>query len=558
MYEDQGKKNTGFQIWMPFAIAIALSLGLLVGLNLSKSSPVVQGPILSNNTGQGNGKVEELIRYIEAKYVDEVDRDELTNQAIHKILENLDPHSAYIPAEELADVNEQLNGKFDGIGVEFLLVEDTIVIISILENGPSEKVGLKPGDRIVAIEDSTIVGPDFDSEKVMARLRGRKGTDVEITVYRKKTDATFNVSITRGHIPIKSVDAAFWVDEDIAYIKINRFSSTTYKEFVEAIDRLSEKEKQVNLIIDLRNNHGGYLQQATNILSQIFNDSEKLLVYTEGNSVRRSEYETTGRNYYDIRNLTVLIDEGSASASEILAGAIQDYDRGVIIGRRSYGKGLVQEQYNLKDGAALRLTVARYYIPSGRSIQRPYKEESYDNYQNEIYDRYHNGEVYEEKNSPDDELEQAYFTKNGRKVYGNGGISPDVFVPFDSILFDDNLLELQGYIPLFALEYFEENELKTYQSIEDFDLRFKIDEELFSSYLSFAKAKGLEIKEPFSENVTSKTKEYLKARIAKHYFNDEGYYAILNKKDKMVLKALEVLSLNNPLSLLTPDDQAEE
>ena len=383
--------------WLPLLLALALVLGMLIGMELQTVTPtvVISDATASSGPSYGQGKIEELIRYIEAKYVDEVDRDKLIQEAIDNILENLDPHSNYISAEQLKDVNDQLEGNFDGIGVEFLIVEDTVVVVAALAGGPSESVGILAGDKIVEVEGKPIAGLDKTNRDIVNLLKGEKGSAVNIGVIRGSNPIVQNFNIVRDEIPMHSVDVSYMADQKTGYIKLNRFSATTYEEFMKGVEKMIEEDEMEDLIIDLRHNPGGYLKQATNILSQLFKDKEKLLVYTKGRSVNRDEYESTGRPFFDIGNITVLIDEGSASASEILAGAIQDHDRGVILGRRSFGKGLVQEQYKLRDGSALRLTVARYYTPSGRSIQKPYEDAK--EYDNDMQDRYESGELSNEE-----------------------------------------------------------------------------------------------------------------------------------------------------------------
>ncbi|NRA49611.1 MAG: S41 family peptidase, partial [Phaeodactylibacter sp.] len=410
MLQDRPSAPNKFSIWLPLLFAIVLVTGMLLGMRMQSTMPkMVVEQEETGVEGIGQGKIEEILRYVEAKYVDDVDKEALTEEVIDDLLSKLDPHSNYISAEELMAVNEQLKGNFDGIGVEFMLLEDTIVVVTPLVGGPSESAGILSGDRIVQIADSTIAGVGMNSDDIIRMLRGEKGTDVEIGILRGNETELRRFTVTRDEIPMNSVDVAYMLDETTGYIKVNRFSATTYEEFMKALEGLVENQDMEDLVLDLRHNPGGYLQQATNMLSQLFRDKDKLLVYTEGDAVSRSEYSSTGRNFFDVEDVVVLIDEGSASASEIVAGAIQDHDRGVIVGRRSFGKGLVQEQYKLRDGAALRLTVARYYTPSGRSIQKPYDDpEAYDL---EMYDRYETGELEAAKNMVVEDSTE-YYTDN--------------------------------------------------------------------------------------------------------------------------------------------------
>jgi carboxyl-terminal processing protease len=486
---------------------------------------------------------------VEAKYVDDVNRDELIENAINEILKELDPHSNYIPAKELREVNEQLDGNFIGIGIEFMMLDDTVVVIAALAGGPSEAVGIQTGDKIVQVADTTIAGVNMDIKDIVNLLRGESGSEVEIGIKRQGLENIKNYTITRDKIPVYSVDVAYMLDDKTGYIKVNRFSATTYEEFMKGLEDLVDNHQMEDLIIDLRHNPGGYLQQATNILSQLFKDKDRLLVYTEGRTVHRNDYESTGRAFFKVDDIVVLIDEGSASASEILAGAIQDHDRGIILGRRSFGKGLVQEQYKLRDGSALRLTVARYYTPSGRSIQKDYDD--LDAYENDVNNRYNSGELLEEgKISQADST--RFYTSTGRIVYGGGGISPDIFIPIDTIHANEQYLSLRQQVPAFVFRYMEKegNSLSEYE-LETFARSFKVSDELYNEFLQFVTEKG--IKHDFSQAnvVKPQLRRFLKARIAKYLFEDEGFYYIWNENDGMVNKAIEVLNKNNPVSVLS-------
>ncbi|MEZ4983592.1 MAG: S41 family peptidase [Saprospiraceae bacterium] len=351
--------NSGFKkvsVWLPLMLGGVMALGIYLGMRFQEANVHFNNEELSalHQSLSGQGRVEELLRYIDAKYVEAPDKDALSRAAIEAIVAELDPHSSYISPEELVAVNEQMEGNFDGIGVEFMVLEDTIVIVSALSGGPSEAVGIQAGDKIITIEDSIVAGRQLETPDIFKLLRGEKGTQVKVGIARGNRDELLHFTITRDKIPMYSVDAAIMLDDKTGYIKVNRFSGTTYDEFVQALEKLVEKQNMQDLVIDLRHNPGGYLTQATKMLSQLFPEKGKLLVYTEGRTVKRTEYTTNGRPFYPIGKVAVLIDEGSASASEIMAGAVQDHDRGVIVGRRSFGKGLVQEQYPLRDGGALR------------------------------------------------------------------------------------------------------------------------------------------------------------------------------------------------------------
>ncbi|HKK78606.1 MAG TPA: S41 family peptidase [Phaeodactylibacter sp.] len=528
--------------------AIVLVTGMLIGMRMQSNAPtlVVEQEEVSQNL-PGQGKIEEILRYVEAKYVDDIEREQLMQEVIDDMLQRLDPHSNYISAEELREVNEQLQGNFDGIGVEFMKLDDTIVVVAPLAGGPSEEAGILAGDRIVQISDSTIAGVNMKTRDIINMLRGEKGTDVQIGILRGQEKELRRFTVTRDEIPMNSVETAFMINDEVGYVKINRFSATTYEEFMKSIERMVEQEGMKDLVLDLRHNPGGYLQQATNLLSQLFRSKDRLLVYTEGRSVGRNDYESTGRSFFPIEDIVVLIDEGSASASEIVAGAIQDHDRGVIVGRRSFGKGLVQEQYKLRDGSALRLTVARYYTPSGRSIQKPYSDP--EAYEHEMYDRYETGELQSEENIVILDSTE-YYTDNGRIVYAGGGIMPDVFVPIDSVSMDQQYLELRQYIPEFVFRFMnsEQGKKLNQYSLPTFKRNFRPDGELLADLIDYAEEHGAELEQPLSFKVAQEAKRFLKARIAKHLYETEGFYSVWNEQDDMIQEAMKALARPNPLT----------
>lgn len=550
MEHQPDKHPMGPKVWLPLAFAVVLVSGMMIGLRLDNTAPTVRIDRLeSARIGAGShGKVEDLIRYIEAQYVDDVNRDELIQAAIDEILKKLDPHSTYFTAEELREANEQLEGSFDGIGVEFMVVNDTIVVVSALAGGPSEAVGIRAGDKIISVGDSTIAGIELTNRDIVTLLRGKRGSEVKIGIQRGYTSKVRYFTVTRDKIPMNSVDISYMLNDKTGYIKVNRFSATTYEEFMKGMEELIEKENMKDLVIDLRHNPGGYLQQATNILSQLFKEKNKLLVYTEGRRVKRNNYESSGRAFFDVGNIVVLIDEGSASASEILAGAIQDHDRGIIVGRRSFGKGLVQEQYQLRDGSALRLTVARYYTPSGRSIQKPYNDQ--DNYDQDIIARFESGELSDmEKMEVQDSTK--YYTTGGHVVYGGGGLFPDVFVPIDTILFNETYLLLRQYIPEFIFQYVSQHD-GLFEELDQssFAGRYQVPETVFRAFMNYLQEKGMEEKITVPSTVKDELKLLMKARIGRQLFGDVAYYEIMNREDPMVTKAIEILGQPDPLVLL--------
>lgn len=547
MDTSSSNSNRSPYLWLPIIASVALVAGIVLGLRLQVASPsveLVKKDLMPHAIG--NGKVEELIRYIEAKYVDEVDRNVLMDAAINEVLQQLDPHSSYLNAEQVREVREQLEGNFEGIGVEFMILDDTIVVIAPLAGGPSESVGILAGDRIVSIEDSIVAGVGIESPGIMKMLRGQKGDEVEVGVLRPGETALRSFTITRDEIPVHSVDVAYMLNEKTGYVKVNRFSATTYQEFMQAVEKLVEEEKMTDLVIDLRQNPGGYLREATEMLSQLFSQREKLLVYTEGRASNRQEYKTTGRPFFTVGQIVVLIDEGSASASEILAGALQDHDRATIVGRRSFGKGLVQEQYPLSDGSAIRLTVARYYTPSGRSIQKDYEDHSA--YRKEMLNRYSSGELVTEDSIPQlDSL--VYYTESGRTVYGGGGIRPDVFVPLDTQLMNETYLTMRAYLPQFILRRMEQyNSLGEGQSFVDFNATFRVPDGQIDAWADYAEEKGGKINRSELTPLLPKLKTAFKARVAKQLYGDKAYFSILNSEDPDILTALELIREKLPIT----------
>lgn len=531
------------QIWLPLIIAVSVVLGIVIGMRLSQAAPAVK---ISKSDAVHDyrlreGKIEELLRYIEAKYVDKVDRDKLVDEAIEKLMTQLDPHSSYIPASELEEVNEQLDGKFNGIGVEFLIVKDTAVVVSPMSGGPSEVAGILPGDKIIKVGDSVIVGEKLSNQRIVSFLRGEKGSKVQLSVLRPGSKKLHQYWITRDQIPVKSIDAAYMIGERVGYIRINRFTAQTDKEFLESMRILSEQGHMKDLVLDLRGNPGGYMQMATNMLSQLFPNKGNLLVFTQGRASHRAEFNSNGRVFYPIDKIAVLIDEGSASASEIVAGAIQDNDRGVIVGRRSFGKGLVQEQYQLSDGSALRLTIARYFTPSGRSIQKAYNHGS-EEYDRDVEERFKNGELLS-ANKINIKDTTKYFTTNGRVVFGGGGIIPDVFVPLDTIQIDDFFLDARQMIPAFVVKYLDKpkREQLSKMGLKVFQKKFDLNEQTLNEFKAYATQNGLRGSTQEWNTAQKEISRFLKARIAKHLFDDKGFFTVLNQNDPTIQAALKSL-----------------
>lgn len=537
MQANKKPKPSPVAVWLPLMLSIALAAGIYIGMRLS-------GPASSDTfTGGGdtspNHKLEALIRYIEAKYVDEVDRHKLVDEAITAVLRQLDPHSSYISPEELSKIKEQMAGEFMGIGVEFLLLGDTVVVVSVADDSPAKKAGILAGDKIIAVEDSLVSGKGLNSDDIIRRLRDENKGRVRIDILRYPGTSLKTLTMERQRIPIKSVDAAYWINDRVAYIRINRFSATTDKEFLAALERLSTRNRQIHLILDLRHNPGGYLQQASNILSQIFPERGVLMVYTEGRTVHRSDYHSSGRAFFDIGKIAVLIDEGSASASEIIAGAVQDHDRGLVIGRRSYGKGLVQEQYALGDGSALRLTVARYFTPSGRSIQRPYKKNGQEVGETTgLADGSGLADLTGAGNSSDS---TAYFTDAGRVVYSGGGILPDINIPADSIGQLPIMQEVRNKLPVFSLSSYGEAKKRFEGDRNLFFRQYTVGDStvaVFKQYLT-STAPGFSPLE--WQAVESRLPYLIKAHVARNLFGPEAYFQVINQQDPTIQKALQHL-----------------
>jgi carboxyl-terminal processing protease len=528
-------------ILLPLILATCLVAGIYLGALLSTSAANNQAIIFSKgqrfNTAS---KLNEILNFIEDTYVDSVNKKELTEKSITAMLSQLDPHSYYIPAKEFDGMNDPLEGNFDGIGVEFRIQKDTVMVVAPIAKGPSEKLGIKAGDRIIKVDTVPIAGIGITNEEVIKLLKGPSGTKVNVFIKRRTLKKPLLFTITRAKIPIYSIDSPYMITENTGYLKITRFSKTTYSEFLKAAKKL-KAEGMKNLIIDLRGNGGGVLSAATDIADEMI-PKNKMIVYTDGRIRKKSEYFSTDNGSLEFTNISILINENSASASEILAGAIQDNDKGTIIGRRSFGKGLVQEQVVWPDGSALRLTVARYYTPTGRCIQKPYGK-SLEEYHAEAYNRYTSGELLslDSIQFPDS---LKFYTPEGKIVYGGGGIMPDIFVPLDTIGGSNYLYELRyrGIIQDFALSYVDGKRkelLKKYADALEFKNHFKVSNDLFNSLIKFADEN--EVERNLVEIKTSKKliERGLRAIICRNLFNDFGYYVIINDYDNTVQEAIK-------------------
>jgi len=525
---------------LPIAFAVVLGAGLYLGSRLNV--PFIRERSIFSTENKFN-KFSDVLGYIQQEYVDTVDRDALVNLSIEKMLQSLDPHSSYIPAEDLKEANEPLEGNFEGIGIEFHIQSDTIMVVSAISGGPSESVGLRAGDRIVMVDDTVVAGVNISNTEVMQKLRGPGGTKVIVKIARRGVPKLLEFTIKRGKIPIYSLDASFLINDSTGYFKISRFAATTYDEFMQASMNLKNKGMK-QMIIDLRGNPGGYLDAATKLADEFLSD-KKTVVYTEGKSRPRTNYEATSTGEFENAKVVVMVDEGSASASEILAGALQDWDRATIVGRRTFGKGLVQEQTVLPDGSALRLTIARYYTPTGRSIQKPYKD-GYDEYNNELLNRFDHNELLsaDSIHFPDS---LKFTTPGGKIVYGGGGIMPDVFVPIDTSGRNNNfLIEVinAGLISQFSYDYVDENrvQLKKYATYKDFENNFVVDDQIYAAFVKSALAKDIKRNEKDINDAAPYLKNQLKAFISRQVFKNDGFYPVLLKVDKTFQRALEEIS----------------
>jgi carboxyl-terminal processing protease len=526
-------------IYLPLLLAVALIFGILVGVNLSPESSG-RSNIFSVDFSKYS-KVSDVLGYISRDWVDTANLDMLEEDAIIHILENLDPHSQFIPASQFEEVASHLEGNFEGIGVQFRIEKDTVLIVSPIAGGPSEKVGIKAGDRIVIVDGDTIAGVDISNQKVMSMLKGPKNTKVNVRIFRRGEKNLLDFTITRGVIPTYSLDIAYMVDETIGYVKLNKFSATTHQEFTTAMKSLKQQGMD-KLILDLRNNAGGYLKAAISVSDEFLSDNQ-LIVYTEGKNRPRNYAYATRRGNFQNEKIVVLIDEGSASASEIVAGAIQDNDRGAIMGRRSFGKGLVQEQINLFDGSAIRLTTARYYTPTGRSIQKPY-ENGRDDYYKEFHKRFESGEVFHADSIHfDDSL--RYTTSGGKIVYGGGGIMPDIFIPIETGEHSSyyNRLINRGMIHEFAFEYTDTHrqELSQFTDFKQFDNGFLITGKMFDDLISYASENGIEPDAKGIAAMHEDIKTLLKALIGRNILDNEGFYPIFHRRDNVFIQAVKLL-----------------
>ncbi|MEG2336575.1 MAG: S41 family peptidase [Bacteroidales bacterium] len=514
--------------WLIYAML--LTLGIFLGTKIPQKHT-------QNTTGRFNS----LLEIVQKNYVDTINEEQVENAAIMGMLSSLDPHSVFVPASELKAVNEELQSNFEGIGVQFRAIDDTVTVILPVSGGPSEKVGIKAGDRIVTVNGKSIAGKNLSNEEIIKKLKGPKGTKVKLGILRYGLLKPKEFTVIRDIIPTFSVDVHFMVEPSIGYIKVSKFADNTAEEFANAMAKLN-KAGLKNVIIDLRSNGGGYLGAAVEI-ADMFLEKGDMIVYTQGEHRKRTDIKASGNGKYKQTKVVVLMDEWSASASEIVAGAMQDNDRGSIVGRRSFGKGLVQEQMELNDGSALRLTVARYYTPSGRCIQKPYKAGTKD-YEEELLQRYISGEILGTDTHNLHSDTTKYYTQKGRVVYGGGGIQPDVQVPYktDKNFVYLNQLNQKGLLYQYAFSYADKNRehLKnTYKTANDFTRKFEVSSQMFTDFLAYAEKNEVKKNLESIQKFTPRIKNLLKAYIGRDLFDDIGFYPIYLQTDEDFLKAVE-------------------
>lgn len=530
------KKSNRF---MPLMMALCVVIGIIVGSFYSNHFSGNRLSIINT----GTNRINNLLHIIDDQYVDKVNLDSLVEDAMPKILTELDPHSVYISAKDVEAANQDLQGSFSGVGIQFVIRQDTIHVQNVIQNGPAERAGILAGDKIVMVDDQTFVGKAVTNQEAMKRLKGPKNTKVKIGVLRYGHSKPQSFVVTRGDIPIKSVSATYMIDDKTGYIRIKSFGETTYAELLVALAKLGESGFQ-NLIIDLRDNTGGYLQSAVQMANE-FLPKNKLIVYTEGRKSPRQDFRSDGRGSYKQTPLVVLINEGSASASEIFAGAMQDNDRATVIGRRSFGKGLVQKQIEFSDGSMVRLTIARYYTPSGRCIQKPYVHGETDDYAQDLMSRYEHGEFFSQ-----DSIKHTgpkYHTSNGRVVYGGGGITPDIFVPEDTTGFTSYYKQatMSGLILQFAFTYTDDNRPKLNNFKEMMELADYLKKQnLVDKFATYANDKGLKRRNLMIRKSHYLLDRFINSRIIYNMLDEQAWLEYVNQDDATIREALKTFRNN--------------
>lgn len=525
--------------YLPLFLAIAVAIGILIGSFFANR---FSGNRL-NIINSGSNRLNNLLHIIDDQYVDPVNLDSLVETAIPQILSDLDPHSVYISSKDAQISADDLKGSFSGVGIEFVIREDTVHVQGIIKNGPAERAGLLAGDKIVEVDGKKFVGKEVTNEEAMHRLKGPKDTKVKIGILRYGEKKVKTFEVTRGDIPIRSVTATYMIDDETGYIKIKNFGQNTYPEMIIALAKLSQSGFS-NLIVDLRDNTGGYLESAVKIVNE-FLPANKLIVYTQGRKSPRQDYRSDGKGSYQDIPLIILINESSASASEIFAGAIQDNDRGTIIGRRSFGKGLVQQQMGFTDGSMIRLTIARYYTPSGRCIQKPYTPGDGKDYEIDLLQRYQNGEFFSQDSIK--HTGPAFHTSNGRTVYGGGGITPDIFVPEDTLGITSYYKEaaMNGLILQFAYTYTDNNrpKLNGFSEMRELD-KYLLKQGLIEQFANYADSRGLKRRNLMIQKSHRLLERYINSRIIYNIMDEDAWTEYLNRDDNVIKKALGVFKNN--------------
>ncbi|WP_448702072.1 S41 family peptidase [Mucilaginibacter sp. AW1-3] len=490
----------------------------------------------------GNDKLQRVVKLVHDKYVDSVDIDSLEGKTVNQVLQNLDPHSLYLPSQRAQSINERLDGGFYGVGIEYLMLDDTLYISQVLPGGPAARAGIVSGDRVINLNDKKLAGTHLTTDQIDANFRGAKNTELQIGVLHPGSTSVKTLNLKRDHVDLSSLDAAYMVGPNTGYVKISKFAATTDRDFKAALKKLQAQGMQ-KLVLDLRDNGGGYLSAATAMADE-FLPAGKLIMYTRGVHEPRTDYFATDSGLFEKGKLAVLINEYSASASEILAGALQDLDRATIVGRRSFGKGLVQEQFAFGDGSAVNLTIARYYTPSGRSIQKSYKDGA-DTYHNELAERMRKGELFSEKSNLDDSIfkqPSKYHTANGRKVFSGGGIMPDVFIPADTTGNTELLYSLSNrqHFMAFAIQKMQ-RDIKQYPTFDAFSKNYQVNDDTFTDFLLYASKTLKQLDSDQIKQSDKKIRLYLKAFAARFKWGDDAYFKILNKDDVTLKAAVAVL-----------------
>lgn len=548
-------KNSKHTILFPLLLAVGIVLGILLGQFVGRNKAESQLRTLISRTGLTSpNKLMQTCMLVENKYVDSISMDSLTELVIPLMMKELDPHSEYIPARDMQAMNESLEGEFDGIGVMFNAATDTVIVLSVIPNGPSAKAGVVAGDRIIEVNDTLVAGVKMPQNDIVKRLRGKRGSQVKLSLKRQGVDELVDIEVTRDAIPIKSIEAAFMISDNIGFVRLSQFARTSYVELMQSLAMLREQGMS-KLIFDLRGNTGGFLDQAIMIANEFLPEG-KLIVYTEDrNGQQVKEFSDGGGRSTDLE-LVILIDEGSASSSEILAGAVQDNDRGTIVGRRSFGKGLVQQQVPYADGSALRLTIARYYTPTGRSIQKPYENGHQDEYDMDIVHRYNNNEFFSADSIHfDDSLK--FTTPKGKIVYGGGGIMPDLFIPMDTLDVTKYFMEVSGRNILYryTIEYADKHreELNKVETIADLKAMLDADKNLLSDFIRYAAGQGVK---PVQRDIARSRlliESQLRAYIGRNtVLEDNGFYSNIIPIDKVLQRSIELLQ--QPAQTEQPDN----